>query len=357
MTLRFLFLLALFTFTARTEEVEIPHRVSSSAFCEAVLNRMEVYGLEKNPDESHEQLANNFLASFKTELGIYQIKPDRRLSNKSISSAKAKQADRARVAARIDGIFTDDETSHRAYLHLEGREKIESFFAEVLGREQLLSQAMRENSGQYLRRNELIYRLGTASAVLGLATDFKYLASKIFVAIVAARLFTEKTEGRRLSRRFDQKLMLPLADFKSGWHYSGAAFSVNMGLRCPTYGDLPIEVVAGTMRGDHRNYLDCLLGWFFQPNPQALNGFRYYVAIDQFYRWDDLTQEPELVVVFRHYKEKPKNPKSETPIAKAKREESSFRCAPEQLGLSPSAFARNPNQACNGRAYRLRPHR
>lgn len=309
---RFLFLLGFFSFTAHTEEVEIPHRVSSTAFCEAVLNRMEVHSLEKNPDETHEQLATNFLASFKTELGIYQIKADRRLRNKSISSAAAKQVDRALLASRIDGILSDGEASHKAYLRLTGRDKIESFFGEVLQRERLLAQHLRLRDSSYLRLGNSLYRLGMAEVFFEILTDFKLTITKIALGYVAARLFAEKVEGRRLSHRFNDELMLPLAEFKSGWHYSSARFSVNKDLKCPTLGNLPPEDAAQLIYCDHRNYLDSVMGAIFTNSPDKWTGYRRHVAIDQFYRWDDLTQEPELVIVFRHYKEKPKNPKPQS---------------------------------------------
>lgn len=298
--------------SAKAAEVRIPYKVRSTAFCEAMLRGMEVHGLEKGPDESHESLARNFLGSLKTELGIYQINPDRRLRNLSISSENMTQANRALLASRIDGIFSDDQASHKAYLRLKGRDKIESFFGEVLKREHLLAQHLLLTDSRYLRMSDSIYRLGMVAALLGLLTDFKPAIIKVAVAYAAARFFTEKIESLRLSRRFNEQLMLPLAEFKSGWHYSSTRFSVSMDLRCPTLGDLPPELVANHILNDHRNYFDCVLGAIIYNSPKAWTGYRHHAAIDQFYRWDDLNQEPELVIVFRHYNEKPKNPKTQS---------------------------------------------
>lgn len=297
--------------SAKAAEVRIPYKVRSTAFCEAMLRGMEVHGLEADPEESHADIARGLLEAFKRELGVYRSNPDRRLANLLMSSEGSRVEDKSRVAARIDGILSDDGALHKEFLVLSDQTRIENFFAEVLQRESEVAALLRKRSATHFIDN-MVFEAGAVAAAIAVMNSFKDWPVNLIFAVGFIRYFTHRAEGWRLSRRFDSHLMQSLDDFRSGWSYASASLNVNPKFLCPASLGGNLEQVARSYADDHRNYFDCFVSAFFGDTLKRLAGNRNYVSLDQFYFWDESEHTHRLVIVFRYYDEKPKNPKSQS---------------------------------------------
>lgn len=313
-----------------------PRVMNNSSTCEAYLRYLPIYGLERQPDETHEAIARETLERFKKgDLRIYQERPDLRLG--SFMSTEKNEQEHARVAARIDGLLTDSRAKEKLFLVLDGEERIANFTHDILQYSDQVHQKILGDNFIKLKMTLSAFFLAT------LAYHPAALVSSPTAILINGATFHLMPYIPTAFRRLTQKLPRQLAEFNAdhkSWIYSSTTLNVSAKFKEASITaakgdpDISAQALAQDYESVGSRFFELFiptlllplalptlaisqkilnqpvdLSVFLKPTYELAPYRRSYITLDHLYMWDADSQKPILIIGLRRYDQKPKLPK------------------------------------------------